>query len=114
MEEEVFLLSNAVIDKDNSSSKLAIDLDASLLMILTEVERVCIDYNTENEQELKEMSLKECYQYIKEGHFAKGSMLPKIEASVKFVEETGKKAIITSLLKAKEALNNQNGTVIYK
>lgn len=104
---------DAVIDKDNSSCRLAIDLKADLLMILTAVPRVCINYNQANQQELKEMSTSECYQYIKENQFAKGSMLPKVEASVKFALETKNKAVITSLLKAKEALNGENGTLIY-
>ena len=105
---------DAVIDKDNSSSRLAIDLNADILMVLTAVDKVCINFNKDNECELDMMSIKEALQYIKEEQFAKGSMLPKIEAGIKFVNETGNKAIITSLLKAKEALNNQNGTIIYK
>lgn len=103
---------DAVIDKDNSSCRLAIDLNADMLMILTAVDKVCINYNKENEQALNEISLEDAKRYIKEGQFAKGSMLPKVEASIKFVEETGKKAVITSLLKAKEALLGENGTVI--
>lgn len=104
---------DAVIDKDNSSCRLAIDLKADLLMILTAVDKVCINYNTENQQDLSEISLNDAKKYIKEGQFAKGSMLPKVEASIKFVTETGNKAVITSLLNAKQALKGENGTVIY-
>ena len=104
---------DAVIDKDNSSSRLAIDLGADLLMILTAVDKVSINFNKENQEELKEMSIEDAKKYIKEEQFAKGSMLPKIEASVKFVEETGNNAVITSLLKAREALNGDDGTMIY-
>lgn len=104
---------DAVIDKDNSSCRLAIDLGADLLMILTAVDKVCLNFNKENQKSLNEISIEDAEKYIKEEQFAKGSMLPKIEASVKFAKETGNKAVITSLLKAKDALNGENGTVIY-
>lgn len=104
----------SVIDKDNSSSRLAIDLGADLLMILTAVDRVCINFNTPSKKELVEMNTEEAKDYIKDNQFAKGSMLPKVEACVKFVEETGNNAIITSLLKAKEAIKGQSGTLINK
>ena len=103
---------DAVIDKDNSSARLAIDLQADMLMILTAVDKVCINYNKPNQQELTELSLDDAKKYIKEEQFVKGSMLPKIEACLKFVDETGNKALITSLLGAKEALKGQGGTLI--
>ena len=103
---------DAVIDKDNSSCRLAIDLNADMLMILTAVDKVCINYNKENQKALKEMTIEEAQKYIEDEQFAKGSMLPKVEASIKFAEETGNPAVITSLLSAKEALQGKNGTVI--
>jgi len=104
---------DAVIDKDLSSAKLAAQLNADILLILTAVEKVYINYNTENQQALDKLTLKEAKDYIKQGHFAKGSMLPKIEACMNFVKNCPKgRAIITSLDKAREALNKETGTVI--
>ncbi len=103
----------AVIDKDKSSSKLAQDLQAEMLVILTAVERVAINYNKPNQKNLERMTIQEAETYIQEGHFAPGSMLPKVEACLDFVRNTpGGKAIITSLEKAKEALYGTTGTII--
>lgn len=106
----------AVIDKDSSSAKLAHDLDADMLVILTAVEKVAINFNKPNQEELSTMTLADVEKYTKEGHFAKGSMLPKVEACKKFVEESSKDAvaIITSLEKAAEAIKGETGTVIKK
>ena len=106
----------AVIDKDSSSAKLAQDLAADMLIILTAVEKVAINFNKPNQKDLSSMTLKECEKYISEGHFAKGSMLPKVEACKKFVEESPKNAvaIITSLEKAAEAIRGETGTTIRK
>ncbi len=103
----------AVIDKDLASEKLAEDLDADALVILTAVEKVSIRYNKPDQKDLDTLSVAEAKQYIAEGHFAPGSMLPKIEAAVKFVEsKKGRKAIITSLDKALEALGGKAGTTL--
>ena len=106
----------AVIDKDSSSAKLAQDLAADMLIILTAVEKVSINFNKPNQKDLSSMTLEECDKYISEGHFAKGSMLPKVEACKKFVEESPKNAvaIITSLEKAAEAIRGETGTTIRK
>jgi hypothetical protein len=106
----------AVIDKDSSSAKLAQDLAADMLIILTAVEKVAINFNKPNQKDLSSMTLEECEKYISEGHFAKGSMLPKVEACKKFVEESPKNAvaIITSLEKAAEAIRGETGTTIRK
>jgi len=91
----------AVIDKDKSSAKLAKDLDAEMLVILTAVDRVCINFNKPNQEELSEVNLEEAGKYIQEGHFAKGSMLPKVEACMDYVKFSNNgKALITSLEKA--------------
>ncbi|MDO4459196.1 MAG: carbamate kinase [Clostridia bacterium] len=103
----------AVIDKDFAAELLAENLDADVLMILTEVEKVAINWGKENQQNLDHMNLKEAVQYIDEKQFAPGSMLPKVEACMKFVRANPtKKAIITSLDKAVDALNGKTGTVI--
>ena len=103
----------AVIDKDLASEKLAEDLDADALVILTAVEKVSINFNKPNQKDLDVMTIAECEQYIAEGHFAPGSMLPKIEAAMKFVQsKPGRKSIITSLDKAVEALEGKAGTTV--
>ncbi|NBA00722.1 carbamate kinase [Erysipelothrix rhusiopathiae] len=105
----------AVIDKDRSCSKLALDLNADMLIILTAVDRVCIHYNTPQQEELATMNVAEAKQYIKEGHFAPGSMLPKIEACLDFVEHASEgQALVTSLVRAKDALAGVTGTIIEK
>ncbi len=104
----------AVIDKDLAAERLAEDIDADILLILTEVDKVSINYKKPNQKDLTHMTVHEAEKYIQEGHFAPGSMLPKIMASVSFVKsKPGRKAIITSLYKASEALNGTCGTVIY-
>lgn len=103
----------AVIDKDFASAKLAEILDADYLIILTAVEKVAIHYGKPEEQWLAEMSIPEAQQYIGEGHFAPGSMLPKVQAAIKFAEsKPGRKALITSLEKAKDGIAGRTGTVI--
>jgi len=103
----------AVIDKDLASEKLAEDLDADALVILTAVEKVSINFKKPDQKDLESLSVAEAKQYIAEGHFAPGSMLPKIEAAVKFVEsKPGRVSIITSLDKAVEALEGKAGTTV--
>lgn len=105
----------AVIDKDRASAKLALDLKADMLVILTAVEKVAINFNKPDQKNLDEMSLAEAKQYCSEGHFAKGSMLPKVESCIEYVENTNDgKALITSLEKAKDALQGKTGTIIHK
>lgn len=105
----------AVIDKDRSSALLASELKADMLVILTAVDQVMINFGKENEEAIKEMTIDQANQYIKEDQFAKGSMLPKVEACIEYVEnsENGV-ALITSLEKAAEALKGQTGTIIKK
>ncbi|MEG1764242.1 MAG: carbamate kinase [Oscillospiraceae bacterium] len=103
----------AVIDKDFAAELLAEQVDADVLLILTEVEKVAIRYNTPEQENLSHMSMAQAAQYVEEGHFAAGSMLPKVAAAMKFVRSNPeKKAIITSLDKAVEALEGKTGTVI--
>lgn len=103
----------AVIDKDFAAELLAEQVEADVLIILTEVEKVAINWKKENQQDLSHMSLKEAVRYIEEGQFASGSMLPKVEAAMKFARTfPDKKAIITSLDKAMDALEGKTGTVV--
>ena len=103
----------AVIDKDFASQKIAELLDAEYFVILTAVEHVAIHFGTDHQKQLTEVSVAEMKRYITEGHFAPGSMLPKVEAAIQFVEsKPGRQAIITSLEKASEALRGMTGTRI--
>lgn len=103
----------AVIDKDFAAELLAEQVDADVLMILTEVERVSLNFNTPDQRDLSALNLADAARYCEEGHFAAGSMLPKVQAAMKFVRANPTKhAVITSLDKAIEALNGESGTVI--
>lgn len=103
----------AVIDKDFASAKLAELLNADYLFILTAVDRVMINYNTPQQKALETMTLAEAEQYISEGHFAPGSMLPKVQAAMSFVKSgENKQAIIASLEKASLALKGESGTKV--
>ena len=103
----------AVIDKDRSAALLAREIDADMLLILTAVDKVYLNYNQENQVSLDTLSVKEAEDYMDSGHFAKGSMLPKIEACIDFVKNNpAKEAIIGSLEKASLAINGKSGTVI--
>ena len=105
----------AVIDKDRASARLALDLNADMLVILTAVEKVSINFGKPDQRDLSTMTLSEAREYIKQGHFAPGSMLPKIESCIRYVERSnGSKALITSLEKAREALQGKTGTIITK
>lgn len=104
---------SAVIDKDFASCLLAEQLDADLLIILTAVEKVAVNFGKENEIWLNKMTIEQAKQYESEGHFAAGSMLPKVQAAVRFAEsKRGRKSLITLLGKAQEALDGKTGTWI--
>lgn len=103
----------AVIDKDLASEKLAEDIDADALVILTAVERVAINFGRTDQKGISRMSTEEADRYIEEGHFAPGSMLPKVKAAVQFARSRkGRKAIISSLEKAIDALEGMTGTTV--
>ena len=105
----------AVIDKDKSGALLAKEIDADILLILTAVDKVYLNYNTDKQISLDTLTVEEAEKYIREGHFAKGSMLPKIEACIDFVKNSSNKiAIISSLDKASEAINGNTGTKIIR
>lgn len=104
---------SAVVDKDFAAAKLAEIIDADYLIILTAVEKVAINFGKENEQWLDSLTLDEAGRYIKEGQFAPGSMLPKVEAAVQFASSgKSKKALITLLEKAQDGIDGKTGTII--
>ncbi|MDY9921146.1 MAG: carbamate kinase [Synergistota bacterium] len=103
----------AVIDKDLAAERLAEDMETDILLILTEVDKISLNFKKPNQHDLSHVTVAEAIKYIEEGHFAPGSMLPKVMAAIKFARRfPGKKAIITSLYKAVEALDGKEGTVI--
>lgn len=103
----------AVIDKDFAAELLAEETDAQVLMILTEVNKVAIRYNQPDQEDLGSLTPEEAEQFAAEGHFAPGSMLPKVQAAVKFARsKPGRTAIITSLYSAVDALEGKTGTHI--
>ena len=103
----------AIIDKDFTSAKLAHLIDADDFVILTAVEKVALNYGKENEQWLDSLSLSDAQRYIEEGHFGKGSMLPKVKAAMRVVRDKPScKALITSLDKLMSGIEGKTGTVI--
>ncbi|MFW5631819.1 MAG: carbamate kinase [Acetivibrio ethanolgignens] len=105
----------AVIDKDFASCLLAEELDADFLIILTAVEKVAINFGKPDEAWLSDISISEAEKYIEEGHFAPGSMLPKVQAAVKFAgSKEGRTALITLLEKARDGVQGKTGTKIHK
>ncbi len=105
---------DAVIDKDLAGERLAVDVEAKIFLILTDVDQVKLNYKTPQEKGISHMTVEEAKRYREEGHFAKGSMEPKVRAAIRFIEAGGEKAIITSLDKAMEALEGKAGTTITK
>lgn len=103
----------AVIDKDHAAELLAERVDADILMILTEVEKVAVNWGKQDQKNLDHLNLKDGMEYIRDNQFAPGSMLPKVEAAMKFVRRyPDRKAIITSLDTAIEALEGMDGTTV--
>lgn len=105
---------DAVIDKDFATSLLAEQIDAQTLIITTGVPQVCIHFGKPNQKALERITVEETKQYVREEHFAKGSMLPKIEASLSFLEKNGSSVIITNPESLKDAITNKAGTHIVK
>jgi carbamate kinase len=102
----------AIIDKDLAGERLAEAVGADLFMILTDVDKVSLDFGTKKQKGLKTLSSEQAKQYLRDGHFPPGSMGPKIEACIRFIEYGGEKAIITCLECADEALDGRKGTHI--
>ncbi len=105
---------SAVIDKDFASCLLAKELDADMLIILTAVEKVAVNFGKENEKWLDDLTVEDAKKYINEGQFAPGSMLPKVQAAVDFASsKEGRTAMITLLEKAKDGIQGKTGTKIH-
>ena len=103
----------AVIDKDLAAERLAEDMETDILLILTEVENVYINFGRPDQKALDHIRVQDAIKYMEEGQFGSGSMEPKVMAAIKFARRfPGKKAIITSLSKAIDALEGKAGTVI--
>jgi len=104
---------DAVIDKDRTAALLAKQIGADTLLILTSVDKVSIHYNTPEQIDIDKLSVSDAEKYIRDGEFAKGSMLPKIEACIDFVKTNDRRrAIIGSLENASDAIKRKNGTII--
>lgn len=106
---------SAVIEKDLIGGKMAVDLNADVLMMLTGVDQVSLNYKSDREKMLGTISVSQAKQYMEEDHFEAGSMLPKFEAAIAFVESgENKEAVITSIARARAAYNGKAGTIIKK
>ena len=104
---------DAVIDKDRAGGLLGDLLDAELFIVLTAVEKVFLDFGTDKERAVETMTILEAEKYIQEGHFAEGSMKPKVEAVVEFIKKNNnRKALITHHNELAEAMEHKNGTWI--
>ena len=104
---------DAVVDKDNSAAKIAEEIEADLLVILTAVKYVAIHFGQEDQIWLHKLNTTQAQEYVEKGEFAAGSMLPKVEASIRFAKsKPGRMAVITSLENARNALLNKEGTII--
>jgi carbamate kinase len=102
----------AVIDKDLAAERLAENIGAGILVILTDVEQAMLNYGTVDEAGIDRMTADEAREYMEEGQFGVGSMKPKVEAGINFAEFGGQKTIITALNRASEALQGRAGTTI--
>lgn len=104
---------DAVIDKDRVAALMADNLDADQLIILTAVDQISLNFGQNNEKTIDQMTIEQTKKYLDEGHFAEGSMKPKVEAIVDFVsKKPGRKGLVTSATRLTEALNSQSGTWI--
>lgn len=104
----------AVIDKDRAAALLAKELKAEKLIILTDVEFVYLNFEKKNQKKLRNVKLKDMKKYLKKEHFSEGSMKPKIEAAIGFIEKGGKEVIITSLNKLLSAMDGKTGTKVLR
>lgn len=113
-EQNKYIGIEAVNDKDFSAKVLAEDIEADRLIILTGVDNIYINYNQPNQKALNEISMAEAEQYVVEGHFAAGSMLPKIEAAIDFVKSNENRTAVITSIKNLSKLNDKVGTIIHK
>ncbi|MFH1786061.1 MAG: carbamate kinase [archaeon] len=104
----------AVIDKDLATSKLAQEIKADAMILLTDVDKVSLNYGKPTEVELNSLTAAEAKKYLAAGHFPPGSMGPKVEAAIEFLESGGKRAVITSIDNLEAAVSGSAGTQIFK
>lgn len=105
---------DAVIDKDLASAKLAEEVVVDIFIIVTDVKGVALNYGKKDQKFLRSITLEQAERYIKEGHFPAGSMKPKIEAAMQFIQRGGKRAVITSLENIEQAISGESGTEVVK
>lgn len=105
---------DAVIDKDRAAAVLAWDIGAQDLFMLTEVDKVCLNFGTPEQKELDRLSVAQAKKYLEQGHFPPGSMGPKIEAAIQFLEAGGERALISSVENVLDAVYEESGTWIHK
>lgn len=103
---------DGVIDKDLASAVMGKNIGADILMILTAVDKVAINFRKENQQDLDHITVDQAKKYLEEGQFPKGSMGPKIQAAINFIENGGEKVIITSIEKSADAMDKNVGTIL--
>ncbi|MCJ7617567.1 MAG: carbamate kinase [Desulfobacterales bacterium] len=113
-EERAFQGIDAVIDKDLASAKLAEEVGVDVFIIATDVQGVALNYGKKDQKFLRSITLEQAELYIKEGHFPAGSMKPKIEAAMQFIQRGGKRAVITSLENIEQAILGESGTEVVK
>lgn len=111
-ENETYVGVEAVIDKDLTACVLATEIKADILLILTDIDRVALHFNTPKQKWLDSISLDQAGRFMSEGHFKEGSMKPKMEAGIKFVKNGGERSIIASLFSAHAAVKGKSGTII--
>jgi carbamate kinase len=104
----------AVIDKDLASAVVAKEIGANLLVISTAVEKVCLNFGKPDQKSLDRMTVAEARQYMKDGHFKPGSMLPKVQACIQFLEQGGNEALITCPESLSAALEGKTGTHVVR
>ena len=115
MQENNLQGASAVIEKDLAAGKLAELVDAEILVILTGVQKVCLNYGTPSEKPIDSMSVEEAKRYMEEGQFEEGTMRPKIEAAIDFIGDSAiRKVFITKLDETHSGMNTTNGTLIHK
>ena len=101
-----------VIDKDYAASELATLIEAQILLIITDVDKIALNYGKPQQKDLDRVNISQANQYLNEGHFPAGSMGPKVKSAIKFLENGGEKVVVTSLENALDALKGKRGTII--
>jgi len=103
---------DAVIDKDLASAKLAEEVSVDIFLIATDVQGAALNYGTKNQKFLRSLTIREATRFLAQGHFPPGSMGPKIEAAIQFVQKSGKRAVVASIEHIKNAVKGKSGTEI--